>query len=342
MRWKILLALSLFPLYSCKQPVKEVIIHESARVKVAKVSYEKMSLPIRSSGLVVSTKEVKLSFKTGGIIAAIYAEDGAIVKKGQLLATLNQSEIEAFVTQAANGYDKAVRDYNRAKNLFADSVVTLEQFQNAETAMNMAKANLEIATFNLNHTKIYAPDKGVILKRLVEANEVIAPGYPVFLFGTTGKQWKIRAGLADRDFVRIIPGDSARVMLDAYPGVIFYAIVSQIGEAANPLTGTYEIELELLPCKQRLASGFVANLEIFPSRTEALYLVPVGALIEADGQTAYVYFVSDSLTAEKLKISIVGIVGSSAAVKGGFGNVSEVVTDGAAYLTQGEHVTVVR
>jgi multidrug efflux system membrane fusion protein len=342
MRWKMLSVLLLISLNSCKQQVKEAIAPESARVKVAKVSYEKMSLPVRSSGLVVSTKEVKLSFKTGGIIAAIYADDGTTVKKGQLLATLNQSEIKALVTQAANGYDKAVRDYNRAKNLFADSVVTLEQFQNVETAMNVAKANLEITTFNLNHANIYAPDNGIILKRLVEANEVIAPGYPVFLFGITGKQWKIRAGLADRDFVRIIPGDSARVMLDAYPGVIFYAIVSQMGESANPLTGTYEIELDLLPCNQRLASGFVANLEIYPSRTEALYRVPVGALIEAEGQTAYVYFVSDSLTAEKIKINIVGIVGSSAAVTGGFGNVTEVVTDGAAYLTEGEHVTVVR
>lgn len=336
-----LMAVIFCTIYSCKQQVIETA-PDIVRVKVSKVSFEEMSFPIHSSGIIVSAKEIKLSFKTGGIIATLYADDGARVKKGELLASLNLSEIEAQVAQVKNGYEKAVRDYNRAKNLFEDSVATLEQLQNAETVLNVAKANLEIATFNKSHSAIYAPENGVILKRLAESNEMIAPGYPVFILGMSGKQWKIRAGLADRDFVRIMPGDSARFTLDAYPGASFRAVVSQVGESANAFTGTYEIELEIQPVKQRLASGFVANLEIFPAQVVSYFRIPVEAIVEAEGKSGFVYAVTDSSVAKKVRVTIAGIFDKSAAVSGGLSDVKEVVTEGAAYIADGEHVTIIR
>ena len=329
-------------LYACRQASEETIAPETARIKLAEVIHEKMSFPVRTSGLVVPAKEVKLSFKTGGIIGAIYADDGTRVKHGTLLAALDLSEIEAQVKQAVNGFDKALRDYNRAKNLYADSVVTLEQLQNSETAMSVAKATLEAATFNRDHSSIYAPDDGVILRRLVESHEVIAPGYPVFLFGTTGMCWKIRAGLADRNYVRITHGDSAIVTFDAYPGEKFSAIVSQIGEAANPLTGTFEVELDILPLKKRLASGFVANLEIIPSHAEPYYRIPVASIVEADGLTGYVFAITDSATAKKIKVNVAGIYENWAAVAGGLEGVEKVVTEGVAYLSDGDRVEVVK
>jgi len=342
MKWKILLTLlMLCSAFACRQKKIEATT-EIARVKVARISFEKTIFPIRSSGLVVSAREVKLSFKTGGIIESIYVNEGATVKKGYLLAALDLSEIKAQVTQTVNGYNKALRDYNRSKNLFADSVATLEQLQNAETAMNIAKANMEIANFNMNHSKIFAPDNGVILKQIVESNEIIAPGYPVFLFGITGKQWKIKTGLSDRDFIRITVGDTAKVTLDAYPGINLNAVVSQLGESANPLTGTYEVELDLIPANIRLASGFIANLEIFPSHAEAYYRLPIEAVVGAEGQTGYIYTITDSSTAKKIKINIAGFIGSMITVSSELGNIKEVVTDGASYLTDGEHVVVIK
>lgn len=336
-----LMVLALFILYGCRQTTKETI-SEIDRVKMTRVVYEKMIFPIRSNGLVVPAKEIKLSFKTGGIIAELYVDNGATVKKGELLASLDLSEIDAQVSQIKNGYEKALRDYNRANNLYADSVVTLEQLQNAETAMNVAKANLEIATFNRNHAAIYAPDEGVILKRLVESNEMIAAGYPVFLFGTKGKYWKIKAGLADKDYVRTKAGDSAKVTFDVYPGIDFYATVSRVGESANPYTGTFEVELDIQPASYRLASGFVAGIEIFPARVDTFYRIPVEALVEAEGQSGYVYAVTDSSTAKKIKVQIAGIFGSSVAISDGLGSIDEIVTDGAAYLTDGAPVIIVK
>src|SRR4030066_436773 len=197
---------------SCRNETIKTGKDEATRVRVLKIPPEDVSISIHSSGILASQEEIKLSFKTGGIVAAIEVKEGDNLKKGEVMAALNLSEINANVNLAQNGYDKALRDWTRAESLYSDTVATLEQFQNATTALNVAKSNLEIAKFNLLHSTIKAPADGIVLKQLVKENELIGSGYPVFLFGTKGKFWKVKTGLADRDVIRINPGDSAVVV----------------------------------------------------------------------------------------------------------------------------------
>jgi len=328
-------------LYSCRNKAETQAEPEQTKVKTLIVSKEKITVPVHTSGVLVPAREIRLSFKTGGIIDAIYADDGSHVKKGELIASLDMSEINAQVGQAMNGYDKAFRDYTRAKNLYEDSVATLEQMQNAETALNVAKAMRDAAVFNSAHSKISAPENGVILKRLAQVHEVIAPGYPVFIFGTRDTHWKIKASVADRDYVRIMPGDSAIITFDAYPGKEFAAIVTQLSEASNPMTGTYEAELEMNPVSERMASGFLAGVKIFPLRRESHYQIPVEAIVEADGKQGYVYVIDDSLVARKTAVGIAGIFDSRAAIDSGITADQVIVTEGAAYLTDGEKVEII-
>jgi RND family efflux transporter MFP subunit len=311
-------------------------------VKVIEVSPESVSIPVHSSGILLSSEELKLSFKTGGIVSRIPVREGEKVKKGQVLASLNLSEINAQVNLAQNGYDKALRDYNRAMNLYADSVATLEQLQNATSALSAAKSNLEIARFNMSHSKIIAPDNGIILRQFERENELVSQGYPVFLFGTSGKTWKVKTGLSDRDIVRINSGDSAIITFDAWPGVKFPALVDQVGEMANPSTGTYETELLLSDNGYRFAAGFVGAADIFPAKKESYLLVPMGSIIEADRQSGYIFTVSDSNTVSKIKITIVTISGNRAAITGTPAGIREIVSEGAAWLRDGEKVKVVK
>lgn len=315
---------------------------EVTSVRLTQISPETISFPVLSTAVLVSSDEMKLSFKTGGIVAKIPVKEGDRVKKGDILATLNLSEINAQVNLASNGYDKATRDYKRAKNLYTDSVATLEQMQNAVTALNVAKSTLDIARFNLTHSEIIAPENGIILKQFVYVNEFIASGYPVFLFGSSGKNWRVKTGLSDRDIVRINPGDSATVTLDAWPNIKFPAVVDQVGEMANPLTGTYEVEMTLSRTDYRLATGFIAGVKIFPSKKETFIMIPVGAIVEADGKSGYIYSVRDSMTTQKTKIEIVAISGSKAAIKGNLNGIKEIVSEGAAYLRDGEKVKIVK
>ncbi|MCX6303132.1 MAG: efflux RND transporter periplasmic adaptor subunit [Bacteroidia bacterium] len=315
---------------------------ETTRVRVVSIIPEDVSISVHSSGILTSEEEIKLSFKTGGIVATINVKEGDNVKKGDIIAALNLAEINANVDMARNGYEKARRDWTRAKSLYGDTVATLEQFQNATTALNVAKSNLEIAGFNLLHSTIKAPGDGIVLRQLVKQNELVPAGYPVFLFGTRGKFWKVRSSISDRDIVRINPGDSADVVIDAYPGVKFPAVVDQVSGISNPMTGTFETELSLDGMGHRLASGFIAGVDIFPSGKKVYVMLPVGAIVEADGQTGYIYSVTDSGTVVKHKIDIEAIKGDDAAVKGIPDMVRTIVTEGAAYLRDGMKIEVVK
>jgi membrane fusion protein, multidrug efflux system len=327
---------------NCRHPEKRSDSDGPLRVRISKVTTGFVSIPVHTTGTLVTTEELKLSFKTGGIVSKILVREGDKVKKGDLLALLNLLEINANAEQAKIGYDKALRDYTRAENLFKDGAASLEKKQNAETAMNIAKNSLEIAQFNLQHSRIEAPDNGIVMKQFVKENEVVSPGYPVFLFGYSGKYWKVETGLADKDFIKINPGDSAEVHFDAYPGIKFSALIDQVGELSNPYTGTYEADLILKDAGYRLASGFVASADIFPSVKKSFTMVPMGAIVEADQLHGYIFTVSNEMKASKIYVEIAAINGAMAAVTGIPEGVTMIVTEGAAYLRDGIAVEVVK
>lgn len=326
----------------CRSREMKIASDETTPVKMTRVTTRTISIPVHSTGVLVSSEEIRLSFKTGGIVRHINVNEGDRVKKGKELASLDPEEINANASQAENAWGKALRDFKRAENLYIDSVVTLEQKQNAATALSVAKATLEIVRFNKVHSTISAPDDGLILKKLVKENEIVSSGFPVLLFGSTGKNWKVRTGLSDRDVVKVNPGDSASVTFDAYPGEKFSAVIDQVGEMSNPYTGTYEIEMLLQKTVLRLASGFIAGVDLFPSHKEEYRIVPVGAIVEADGHQGYVYALTDSLKAQKIMVDIITLIGPMAAVAGLPEGIEEIVSEGAAYLRSGMKVKVIR
>ena len=206
----------------CKPEVpKNSVVNDKINIRIQPVRSVEYKIPVKATGILSTTSQMKLSFKTGGIIKALNIKEGESVKRGEVLAVLDLSEIRANVNQAQIGYEKSKRDMARAKNLYRDSVATLEQFQNAESAFELAKAQKQIADFNLLFSQITAPSDGKIQKILVESNEMIAPGYPAILFASTESDWVVRSALTDKDIVKLSIGDSAQVTMDAFPGTFF-------------------------------------------------------------------------------------------------------------------------
>src|SRR5690606_23941034 len=102
---------------------------------------------VMASGTFTTDDETVLSFTNWGIIQRITVKEGEVFKRGQLLAALEPTEIDASVRQSQLALEKAERDYRRAKQLYLDSVATLEQLENAQTAHEVAKAEAERATY---------------------------------------------------------------------------------------------------------------------------------------------------------------------------------------------------
>ena len=114
------LAATILVLFSCKEekkahnPLGEVDV---IPVKISAVSALALPKKISATGLVNTENEAKYSFKIGGVISRVFVEEGQFFRKGQLLATLNSTEIAAGLSQSSLNVDKAQRDYERAANL---------------------------------------------------------------------------------------------------------------------------------------------------------------------------------------------------------------------------------
>lgn len=315
-----------------------------AVVRAATVSDTMVARPIVATGTVAPADQAALGFRTGGVIARITVDAGDAVRAGQILATLDLREIDASLAKARSGAAKAERDLDRAQRLYGDSVVTLAQLQDAETASEMARADLQAVAFNRRYAVIVAPANGVVLRRNAEPGENISAGATVLVIGSrgAGRGHVLELGLADRDAVSVRKGDPAVAWFDAVPGREIAGRVTRIGAAADPGTGTYEVEIAL-DAVGDLAAGLVGRAEIRPARGAPTRLVPVEAVLEADGEEAAVYALSaDGKRAERRRVTVAFIAGDRVAVASGLEGASRVLTDGAAYLDDGAAVRVVQ
>lgn len=313
------------------------------KVKLASVSNLGSDQSIRVTGVLVSDQESKPAFKTGGVIEQTFFKEGDRVNKGALLAKLNLSEINAQVQQAQMGVDKTLRDLNRVKNLYADSVATLEQLQNVQTAYDMAKQTMSIAEFNRTYSEVHSPIDGIVVKEVLRQGEIAGPGMPVYvIMGTARQDWKIKAAVADKDWARIKKGDKADVYFEAYPGFQLDGTISHIATMSNPGTATLDVEIKLNKQDKQLAAGLLANVEIKSAGTKTtMRSIPVEALVSSNDGMGVIYIVQDGKAVKK-KISIDKILGAQVAVSSGLENIDQVVTAGAIYLEDGDKVEIIK
>jgi len=334
--WAVILLLS-----GCKSaPEKQLTENKALQVELWKVELKEYKLPVRAAGILSTTTEMKLGFKTGGIIQEVNVKEGAMVKRGNVLAALDLCEIEAQVNQARIGLEKAQRDLSRAKNLYLDSVATLEQYQNANSAYELSQSQKRIADFNLEHSRIKAPANGRIQKILVETNELIAPGHPAILFASTESDWVVRVALTDKDIVKFSLGDSAQVQMDAFPDMRFPAKITELGAIADPVTGTYEAELRILLANSQFRSGFISRAFIYPTLSKSTVMVPLEALIGAKDRRASVYVYGEGDLSRR-SIRTGRIVDDLIMVTEGLEPGELVVTEGAKYIREDSRISPV-
>jgi multidrug efflux system membrane fusion protein len=329
---------------SCKKEKTEsakpfVDVQKGTIVKTVQISVTSTSNNVNILGIVSSKNDAKPSFKTGGVISKLYIAEGDVVKKGQLIATLHMDEINAQVRQAEEALSKSQRDLNRAKNLYQDSVATLEQYQNATTAFEFASRTLEIAKFNRQYSETRAPISGKVVKLLARPGEVVGPGMPVCaILGTQNQDWVIKAGLVDRDWSKTKVGDKVDITIDAYPGKTFKGRVSQKSQVVANNSGTFDVEIKFDNQPVTLAAGLVAKISIKVAGTDSFATIPIEALVKSNGTIGEAFTIVDG-KAKNVKLQIASVLGDKVAISSGLDGISELITTGALFLEDGDLVS---
>jgi membrane fusion protein, multidrug efflux system len=338
---KTLALLLTLVLVACsKQP--EQAAPSSTPVRVQAATTGPASPPISTNGIVAIKGEMKLSFKVAGVIKSIRVREGQEVKKGERLADIELTEVNAQVEQAHQLAQKAKRDVERGERLYNDQVISLEQLQDLRTQASVAQAQLNGAEFNRGYAVITAPGDGVVLRKLSEERELVPAGQTVLIMGTHDRGYIVRTALSDREVVQLKLGDPAEIRMDAYPDQAIAGSLTEIAGAADSRSGMFPVEVRFDSVPVSLASGLVAklNLHSSASRERQLTYVPIGAVVEGNGDRASV-FVVDGDRAKRRSVRVAFIAPEAVALDDGVKPGERVVTDGALYLQDDERIEIV-
>ena len=331
---------------ACGRPAEGAPRPVDAAVPVRTVDVAPASaVAVTATGTLGAKDEFPLAFKIGGVVARVTVDEGARVRAGQVLAELDLREIDAMVTKATAAAEKTKRDAARTERLQRDSVASLSQLQDAQSAREAAEADLRVAKVNREYAVIVAPTDGVVLRKFTSAGTQISSGTPVFQFASAARGTVLRAGVADRDVVRVRVGDAATATFDADPGREYRGRVRQVAAAADPRTGTYTIEVALDGAGS-LPTGLIGHVRISTQPTQYavtgpdVVAVPAEALVEGSGDRGVVFTVdSTGQTALKRNVTLVGVSGEYVLVRG-LAGATRVVTAGAAWLTDSARVEI--
>jgi len=311
-------------------------------VKVVELQQSNADQEFYVSGQFTTDDETYLSFLSGGIIRKILVKEGDRVRKGQVLATLDVTSINAMVSQARIGLEKSKRDLDRAKNLQKDGYATLEQLQNAQSAYDVAEQQLQSAAFNLKYSEIRAVSDGFVLKKLANQGQLVSSGTPVFQTNGAGaKSWMLRVGVSDAQWSSIHIGDKAEIESDVFPGKKALAKVTRKAESIDPYSGTFAVDLQLTESfTASLASGVFGKATIFASTKSSNWNIPYAALLDGNANEGFVFVTNDRKTVKKVPVTIAGLHQNTVEITEGLESYKYVIVAGSAYLSESSSITI--
>lgn len=210
----------------------------------------------------VDVRQVNIAFRVPGQVEKLLVEEGALVKKGELLATLNSSPYLSQIAQAKANLEAVKVNFKnsdtlleRRKELIDDYSVSQEEVDDALAKRDALLANLvaseaalAVALDNLSYTEAFAPNEGILLTRIREPGSVVNPTDPVYTLSLTTPVW-IRAYVHEPDLGKICYGMEAEIHTDSegapvYKGKIGF--ISPVAEFTPKTVQTTELRTDLV------------------------------------------------------------------------------------------------
>ncbi|MBI5727602.1 MAG: efflux RND transporter periplasmic adaptor subunit, partial [Ignavibacteriales bacterium] len=302
----VLLSIMLIAGCGLKQGDPSTAKSESTPVTISKIKATDIQGSLHTAGYFTTDDEALLSFKIGGVVKNVFVSDGDKITKGQLLAELEKTEIEAQVAQAQTGYEKAKRDYERASALYKDSVTSLSQMQDAKTGLEIAQQTLTIAKYNLSYAEIRSQKDGYILRKILNAGQIVGPGMPVLqVNGANNRNLILRAGVSDYEWSSIQLGDKGEIETDIKPDVLIGGVVVRKAEAVDLYSGNFIVDIKPKDVQMHgLAAGMFGKATIMLSKKLHGWIIPFDALMDGDKGNGYVFTTADKQTVKKTLVRI--------------------------------------
>lgn len=260
--------------------------------RVMQVGSRTAAVTLSAVGTVHLRRETSLAFTSPGRIARITVNEGDRVARGQLLAALDMTTVDAQLAAADAEQVRTAAELKRSAALLDKGWVTKARVDNARAAYQSAVASSQVRRFAANTARIVAPGSGVVLARPAEPAQTVDAGTPVLIVGDESAGYVLRLPVPDRDAARLRSGAPASVRIAALGDGLLSGVITQIGGRADPATGTFAVEVSL-PAVPGLRSGQIGSAELLVSDQSAgtALVVPPAALLAPRSGEAFVYVV---------------------------------------------------
>jgi len=291
-------------LLSACQPGEAVEDEKDAEEETPPVPVE-TSVPIRGDILATYTgtapieafAEADVIAKVAGEVRELHVEEGDLVSKGQILATLDGDRLRLELSESQARLKKLQRDFQRNQELQEKGLISEGDFEKMRYDLEALQASYNLASLELDYTKIRAPIDGVISERYLKLGNTIKTGDSVFR--VTGLDPLVAyMFVPEREFQQIAAGQPVLIEIDALAGPPVRASVTRVSPIVDPDTGTFKITIELSGVGQNIKPGMFGRMSIVYDKHENALQVPRSAIVETASDTS-VFVVEDSVGIRK-------------------------------------------
>ena len=283
---------------------------EKVEFETAKVEKQNISTSITATGTIEPVTSVTVGTQVSGIVSKLYVDYNSVVKKGQVIAELDKTNLiselnraKADLTSAQSSLNYETSNYNRYKTLFDKGLVSADEFESAKLSyerarqtVNSSRESVQKAQTNLGYATITSPIDGVVLSKSVEEGQTVAASFntpELFTIAQDLTDMRVIADIDEADIGGVKEGQRVSFTVDAFPDDKFEGEVTQVRQQATTSSNvvTYEVVISAPNKDLKLKPGLTANVTIFTlekndvlaAPAKALRFVPNEALL-SDGQ----------------------------------------------------------
>ena len=267
-----------------------------------------------------------------GRISKINVEIGDFVKKGQVLAEIDKSQLIQAQLQLQN----QDVELSRLKTLYQSGAVSKSDFDAVELAYKVAQtqvANLE------ENTILRSPIDGVVTARNYDAGDMYAMTSPIYVVEQIIPV-KLLVAISESDYTKVKKGDSIEITADAIPGKTFYGKVEKIYPTVDPATRTFVVEVVVANAYKTLRPGMFARVTVNFGTNKNVVIPDVAVVKQQGSGERFVYVLNEDGTVTYQKVVLGRRMGAEYEVLEGLTDGATIVTGGQIRLKDGVKVTV--
>lgn len=301
-------------------------------VQVAAAKRGDISMFLMQTTTIEAERQVDVLAKVSGQVVKPPAEEGVRVKKGALLVQLDEAELQITFMQTKVGMETDKTMLERAKNMLEKNLISEENYETARLQYESSKAAHEAARLQLEYTSVRSPIDGVITARNVELGQRVNVNQSLFQIADFNPL-RAKIYVPEKDMGRIFEGQTAKITVEAQPGLEFSGVVKMISPVVDPASGTSKVTIDIEDDRGRLKPGMFGSVFITTETHKNALIIPKKAMIlESDMDQVYVY---QDGNAHKVNLKLGFTSGENVEVLSGLREGELVVTVGQDGLREG-------